>query len=231
MSTVILIRHARSVANAEGVLAGQTPGVTLDSTGIQQSKELAQTLGHLPIAKVFVSPLQRCLETISPWLSRHGTGVPVQSEPRIIEPDYGIWSGRKLSELSLEPLWKDVQHNPELVRFPQGERFADVWERVRSFYLSLREISDETSNFIIVSHGDIIKFLIANILKIDFKNFQSLVVEPASLSIAQISGDNSKLLQFNRSHEPLSKNLEQLFSSSLGGEVRDPASKTRATHA
>ena len=225
LSTIILVRHARSVANAEGVLAGQTPGVTLDSTGIKQSKELAQTLGPLSIAKVFVSPLQRCVDTITPWLATYGNGIDVHSEPRIIEPDYGLWSGKKLTELSLDPLWKDVQRNPETVQFPHGEKFIDVWNRVRSFYLSLQGIADETSNFIVVSHGDIIKFLIANILQLEFQKFQTLVVEPASVSIAQISKEESRLLQFNRSHEPLNKTIEALFSSSLGGEVRQNKSE------
>ncbi len=220
MGTIILIRHARSIANAENILAGQTPGVRLDPTGIEQSNALVETLGKLPIAKVFVSPLERCMDTISPWLRTHGVGIEVHSEPRIIEPDYGSWSGRKLSELATEPLWRDVQANPESVIFPNGERFVDVWRRVSSFYQSIREISDDSSNFIVVSHGDVIKFLIANILQIDFKNFQSLVVEPASISIAQIGKDSSRLLQFNRSQDPLSQTLEHLFTSELGGEVR-----------
>lgn len=218
MGTVILIRHARSVANAENILAGQTPGVRLDSTGVAQSKELIETLGPLPLKKVFVSPLERCSETIAPWLAKYGSDITLQSDSRIIEPDYGLWSGRKLDELALEPLWKQVQGDPESVQFPNGERFVDVWDRVTSFYQSLIQIASQEENFLIVSHGDIIKFLIAHILKVDFKNFQSLVVEPASISVAQIAADGARLLQFNRTEQPLAESLVRMVTKTLGGE-------------
>jgi probable phosphomutase (TIGR03848 family) len=224
LGTVILIRHARSVANAENVLAGQTPGVRLDTHGLEQSKNLVEVLGGAPVTKVFISPLERCLATISPWMARYGQGVELESDPRIIEPDYGNWSGRKLDELSLEPLWQDVQNNPESVTFPQGERFIDVWHRVQDFYQSLvRNIAasaENSANIIVVSHGDIIKFLIANVLKMEFKNFQSLIVEPASISLAQISAEGSRLLQYNRSHQSISELLSRESIATLGGEAQ-----------
>lgn len=223
MGTVILIRHARSVANAENILAGQTPGVRLDPTGVAQSKELIETLGPLPLKRVFVSPLERCSETIAPWLAQYGDSVSVQSDSRIIEPDYGLWSGRKLEELSLEPLWKQVQSDPESVQFPSGERFVDVWDRVASFYQSLIDLAHEDDNFLVVSHGDIIKFLIAQMLKVDFRNFQSLVVEPASISVAQISPDGPRLLQFNRTQQPLAESLSRMVAKTLGGEGSNPS--------
>ena len=41
MPTVILVRHGRSTANAEKVLAGRLPGVALDETGRDQAAALA----------------------------------------------------------------------------------------------------------------------------------------------------------------------------------------------
>jgi probable phosphomutase (TIGR03848 family) len=218
LGTVILIRHARSTANATAVLAGQSPGVRLDEIGLEQSKRLALSLGAIPIERIFVSPLERCMDTIAPWLSMYGSGVTVQSEPRIIEPDYGLWSGRKLEELALEALWHEVQHNPNEVTFPNGERFIDVWARVADFYIQLKELACKEGNFIVVSHGDIIKFLIANILNIEFKNFQSLVVEPGSISIAQFSEGASRLLQYNRAEQNIESFVGTLSAPTLGGE-------------
>ncbi|MFZ9926367.1 MAG: histidine phosphatase family protein [Candidatus Nanopelagicaceae bacterium] len=218
MGTVILIRHARSTANAEAILAGQSPGVRLDPTGLEQSKKLAHTLGAIPVSRVFVSPLERCMDTIAPWLAEFGNGVSVQSEPRIIEPNYGLWSGRKLEELALESLWSDVQQNPAQVIFPNGEKFMDVWERVHKFFIHLKEIASEDGTYIVVSHGDIIKFLIANILNIEFKNFQSLVVEPGSISIAQFVEGNARLLQYNRSEQDINSFVGNLSKPTLGGE-------------
>jgi probable phosphoglycerate mutase len=220
LGTVILIRHARSTANADGILAGQNPGIRLDQSGVEQSKNLARLLGPLPIERVFVSPLERCLETITPWLREFGNDIAVQTEPRIIEPDYGLWSGRKLEELATESLWTQVQQSPAEVTFPRGEKFAAVWERVADFYKQLQEISTDNRNFIVVSHGDIIKFLISNILKMEFNNFQSLVVEPGSITVAQFGEGEAKLLQYNRTDHELSSLLAGNFKSQLGGEQR-----------
>lgn len=158
------------------------------------------------------------MDTIAPWLSKYGNGVSVQSEPRIIEPNYGLWSGRKLEELALNAMWNEVQQNPAQVIFPNGEKFIDVWERVREFFIHLKELAGHEGTFIVVSHGDIIKFLIANALNIDFKNFQSLVVEPGSISIVQFAEDSSRLLQYNRSEQDINSFLENLSQPTLGGE-------------
>lgn len=193
----------------------------LDPEGIAQSERLARALGELPVHRVFVSPLERCLQTISPWLKNYGAGIAVQSDPRIIEPDYGLWSGRKLDDLAVEKLWQEVQHNPASVHFPQGERFLDVWERVGSFYDSLAELASNGKNILVISHGDIIKFLVARILKMQFENFQSLTVEPASISVARFSELRGRLLQFNRTDttfDTLFDGFDSAEHATLGGE-------------
>ncbi len=142
----------------------------------------------------------------------------MQSEPRIIEPDYGAWSGRSLEELALEKLWSDVQHNPAEVIFPKGEKFVDVWNRVADFYRQIRDLANDGGNYIVVSHGDIIKFLIANVLNIRFEHFQALIVEPASISIAQFADARARLVQFNRSTQEIDALVRSLSPATLGGE-------------
>ena len=50
MTTVLLIRHGRTKANAEGVLAGWTPGINLDEKGQDQARALAKRLHALVTA-------------------------------------------------------------------------------------------------------------------------------------------------------------------------------------
>lgn len=220
MGTAILIRHARSTANASNLLAGQTPGVRLDPHGIEQSKALVEILGPLPVDAVIVSPLERCIDTISPWMHRYGANIPVHSEPRIIEPDYGLWSGRKLEELAQEKLWESVQKQPQSVRFPNGELFQAVWDRVASFMQSLQRQLHGEENVIVVSHGDIIKFMLAQSLKMEFKDFQSIIIEPASISILNFDENSYRLVQMNRSSNSISSMVRNKSKAQLGGESR-----------
>jgi broad specificity phosphatase PhoE len=106
MGTLLLIRHGRTDANANGVLAGRTPGVVLDEVGISATKDLASRLEAVKIAQVISSPLERTLETAEILFGKH---VDVAREERLLECDYGDWQGAKLSELSVHELWPIVQ--------------------------------------------------------------------------------------------------------------------------
>ena len=123
MPTVILVRHGRSTANADGVLAGWSPGVALDDTGRAQATALAARLAALPLAAVVSSPLQRCQETVRPLLDTRPE-LPLHTDDRIGECHYGDWTGRKLAELADEPLWATVQRHPSAAVFPGGGRVA-----------------------------------------------------------------------------------------------------------
>ena len=111
---IVLIRHAHSQANARGVLSGRLPNISLSEKGVQKSHYLAARLGVFPVAEIRISPMQRCLETIAPWVA----ALPKESQKLVVteenltEVDYGSWSGKKLSALSRHKLWKTVQANP-----------------------------------------------------------------------------------------------------------------------
>ncbi|MBW8807152.1 MAG: histidine phosphatase family protein, partial [Catenulisporales bacterium] len=130
MTLVLLIRHGRTTANSTGVLAGWTAGVRLDERGEQQAGELAKRLAEVPLAAAVCSPLERCRQTSDIVLAGR-EGVPVHLDERIGECRYGDWTGRALSDLVKEPLWKTVQQHPSAARFPgpDGESMADMSAR------------------------------------------------------------------------------------------------------
>ena len=128
MSLVVLIRHAHSQANAAGILSGRRPNIALSEKGRTQAQELVTRLGQLKVKEMRISPLQRCGETIDPWLSTKSR-IRTVEDHGITEVDYGTWSGRTLRSLSREKLWKIVQENPSRVFFPDGEGMANMQAR------------------------------------------------------------------------------------------------------
>src|SRR3954447_9311961 len=127
MSTVILARHGRTVANATGVLAGRSPGIRLDEVGVRQAEAAARRLDGVPLAAAVSSPLERCKETAAIML--RGTGLRARVERGLTECDYGDWTGRPMKDLAKEDLWKVVQAHPAGVRFPGGEAMAEMSAR------------------------------------------------------------------------------------------------------
>ncbi|MFB8208037.1 MULTISPECIES: histidine phosphatase family protein [unclassified Streptomyces] len=185
MPTLILVRHGRSTANTAGVLAGRTPGVALDERGAAQAAALPGRLAALPLAAAVSSPLQRCRETLEPLLAAR-PDLPLHVEDRISECDYGDWSGRKLAELTDEPLMTVVQQHPSAAAFPGGESMRAMQARavdaVREWNARIEAEHGENAAYVMCSHGDIIKALVADALGMHLDLFQRLQADPCSVT-------------------------------------------------
>ncbi|MFC8131664.1 histidine phosphatase family protein [Streptomyces sp. NPDC057302] len=185
MPTLILVRHGRSTANTAGLLAGWTPGVALDERGAAQAAALPGRLADLPLAEVVTSPLQRCQETVAPLLAAR-PGLRSHTEERIGECDYGDWSGRKLAELSGEPLMEVVQQHPSAAAFPGGESMRAMQTRaaeaVREWNARVEREHGADAVYLMCSHGDIIKSLVADAIGLHLDLFQRISVEPCSVT-------------------------------------------------
>ncbi|WP_405733399.1 MSMEG_4193 family putative phosphomutase [Streptomyces sp. NBC_01537] len=200
MPTVILVRHGRSTANSDGVLAGWSPGVALDDSGREQAGALAGRLAGLPLAAVVTSPLQRCRETVQPLLDTR-PGLPLHTDDRIGECHYGDWTGRKLVELAEEPLWGTVQRYPSSAVFP-GEGGESVRAMQARAVDAVREWNDRIEAehgpeavFALCSHGDIIKSIAAEALGMHLDLFQRLAVDPCSLTVIRYTAQRPYLLR------------------------------------
>jgi probable phosphomutase (TIGR03848 family) len=201
VATVILVRHGRTTANASGVLAGRTAGVRLDDTGVIQADRTAERLAVVPLVAVVTSPLERCRQTARAILKAQ-EGAPVTATERgITECDYGAWQGRKLRELAKEPLWKTVQTQPSAAAFPDGESLSAMQARavsaVRRLDARYEEELGPGAVWVAVSHGDIIKSLLADALGMHLDLFQRLQVDPASVSIVRYTGTRPYVLATN----------------------------------
>ena len=199
---LVLIRHAHSEANAAGILSGRLPNVHLSEKGLAQSEQLAVRLGNFPVSNLRISPMERCFETISPWIN----SIVMPNNPRfepiideeLTEVDYGLWSGKKLSILSKNKLWKTVQESPSRMYFPKGEGIAQMQSRaMTSVHQAVS--SKAKGAAVIVSHGDVIKSIVASALGMHLDEFQRIVIDPASISILDYSTMKPRVLLLNDS--------------------------------
>ncbi|MQY13271.1 Phosphoserine phosphatase 1 [Streptomyces sp. RB5] len=185
MPTLLLIRHGRSSANTTGVLAGRTPGVALDERGLEQAAGLPARLADIVLAAVVTSPLQRCRETVGP-LRAARPELPVHTEDRIAECDYGQWTGRKLAELADDPLMAVVQSHPSAAVFPGGESMRAMQARavdaVRDWNDRIAGEHGEDAAYAMCSHGDIIKAIVADALGLHLDLFQRITADPCSVT-------------------------------------------------
>ncbi|MFC6707028.1 histidine phosphatase family protein [Flexivirga alba] len=205
MATVLLLRHGRTTSNTSGVLAGWTPGVGLDETGERQVSEVRKRLEQLPIVRIVSSPLQRCQETAAAI----GAGLPditVETDERLGECRYGAWTGRKIGDLAKDDLWRTVQDHPSAAVFPPSPDFANesLAQMSARAVAATREIDAAVQAehgpkaiWVAVSHGDVIKALLADALGSHLDQFQRIVVAPASVSAVRYTARRPFVIRVN----------------------------------
>ena len=197
MTTVLLLRHGRTTANAGGVLAGWTPGVQLDDAGRGQAQAVGERLAKVPLAAVVSSPLERCRQTADAVVA--GRKIAVETDDRLGEARYGDWTGRTIKELAKEPLWKVVQQHPSAAVFPgpEGEGLAQTQARAVAAIRAWNATLGPDAVWLACSHGDVIKAILADALGLHLDQFQRLVVDPASLSVVTYTETRPFVLRIN----------------------------------
>ena len=202
MTTVLLVRHGLTETTGQ-LLTGWTPGVGLDERGRAQAKALGERLASVPLAAIVTSPLDRCRQTVeeivAARVARAGQGIAPVVEERVGECKYGDWTGRPLKELVQDPLWPVVQAHPSAVRFPgsAGESMLDTQHRAVSAIREWNERLGKDATYLVCSHGDVIKAIVADALGLHLDQSQRIVADPCSLSVIRYTPLRPFVLRLN----------------------------------
>lgn len=204
MPTCLLVRHGHSTSNGDGVLAGRLPGIHLTDRGREQVGALAARFAGVPVVRVVTSPLERCVETATTLAD--AVGLEPELDDALQECAYGAWTGRKLAELAKEPLWATVQDAPGSARFPDHHRYAaeSLGEMAQRVVGAVRRIDAEVlaasgagAMWVAVSHGDLVKAVLADATGAGLANFQRYTADPASVSVVRYGERHTFLLAAN----------------------------------
>lgn len=179
MTLVYLVRHAVT-AHTGRRLSGWADGIPLSDAGRDEAAALADRLAEVPFDAIYASPIDRTLETARAIARVHA--LSVRTRKGLGEVDYGDWTGRSLHVLARTKLWQQVLRYPSAVRFPNGETLHEVQTRAVA---EVERIRAEHPDGVVccVSHGDVVKLVIAHHVGIHIDLFQRLVVAPASFSV------------------------------------------------
>ena len=211
--TVILLRHGRSTSNTAGTLAGRSEGVDLDDKGREQAAGLIDRIGDLPIRAVVSSPLLRCRRTVEPLAEALCLEPLIDEE--LAEVDYGDWTGRKIGELTKEPLWRVVQAHPSAAVFPGGEGLAQVQARAVAAIrghdrrLALEHGGEQGGDalWVACTHGDVIKSVVADAYGMHLDGFQRITADPGSVTVIRYTPLRPFVLHVNHTGARLSAAL------------------------
>jgi probable phosphomutase (TIGR03848 family) len=201
-TTVLLVRHGQTPTTGTS-LPGRAPGLHLADAGRSQAETAAARIsGMRKVAAVYASPLERTRETAAPIAKQ--LGLRVRIDRGLLECDFGAWTGRPLKELFKLPEWSTVQRYPSGFRFPGGESFTEMQQRITGAIARLVE-RHPGETVVAVSHADPIKAAIAHAMGTHLDLFQRIVVSPCSITAIAYGAGGPVVLTVNSLGDTLDK--------------------------
>ena len=177
---LMLIRHGETDWNSTGRYLGQTD-VPLNHRGKGQARDVSLRVKEFKPDYLYSSDLQRAQETAR--VLETNLSLPVQTDRRLREIDFGYWEGKTYHELSPEDkkVSNDWFSEPETVRLPGGEAFSTFKNRVLAFSKELL-LTHQGEKVVVVTHGGPIRVLITHYFSMPTGYASRLQIEPATLN-------------------------------------------------
>ncbi len=191
---VLLVRHGQTPTTGK-LLPGRAPGLHLSETGQAQAAAVGQRLATLKkVDAVYASPLERTRETAGAIAK--ALGLKVKLDKGLLEADIGDWTGQELKTVRRTPEWKIVHSYPSGFRFPGGESFVEMQNRIVSALDRLRR-AHAGETIVCVSHADTIKAAVAHALGTHLDLFQRIVISPCSVTAISYGDGGPTVLSVN----------------------------------
>lgn len=180
--TIDMLRHGET--DGGNIYRGSTDS-PLTPNGLRQMKNSVAEFDSKHLwQKVYCSPLQRCRVFAESCAASNQ--LPFKVEDQLREIDFGDWDGCDITEVwrqtpqLVEAFWQDPESNPP----PGGESIQQLMQRTKLFIDQI--LAAEEDHLLLVSHGGVIRALLAQILNIPASSWAALRVDYASFSRIQL---------------------------------------------
>ena len=195
MGTLLIVRHAETMWNAEGRIQGHTD-IGLSDAGAQQARLLGERLASVAIDVAYCSDMKRTSETAA--LALGGRDIVLNKTPRLREYHKGAYEGLTLAEIKAQfpsdyprYLEKNLDYAPEGGETTRGvsSRMADIFGEIKAKHL------DET--VLVVGHGGSLRAGMVSLLGMSLEGNWSFAFGNCSLTMVDTFQDNAVLRLFN----------------------------------
>jgi broad specificity phosphatase PhoE len=185
---IVFARHGQTAPNREGLVLGRADPELTDE-GREQAARLAAALAGEPVTAILASPLLRARQTAE--AIGEACEIPVGTDDRLIEIDWGSWEGRSTGTLAQSEVdrWKADKGTA-----PEGESLDSLSQRVDSF---CTEHLDGDGLVVAVSHVSPIKAAAAWAMGVDGAVAWRMFLGLASITRVGQGRSSPVLLSFN----------------------------------
>lgn len=165
--------------------------VPLSAAGREQIELLAERLlGDRP-TRIVSSDILRARDSAEIIAGK--LGLPFATDAGLREVDVGAAKGFGYADAFAR--WPEVFDPAGEARFPGGESFAEVADRVTACLRAT--VLDDSGKVLVVTHGGSVRGAAARLLDLPLASFASFQIDNASLSIFRVSGAAVELVTWN----------------------------------
>jgi len=194
VTRLFLIRHGRSVWNAEHRIQGQADS-PLDEVGREQAHRLAERLHEDPPVALYTSPLRRAQETAE--IIGDALGMPVVPDGRLKEYNVGDITG--LTWVQIEERYPEAARrwaeDPGSVEFPGEEGSTPFRARVAAAFSDI--LSRHTEGPVgVVAHGGTLGAYLNHLIGLPTQ-FSPFRFGNGSLSIVEVNPVRPRIVLLN----------------------------------
>lgn len=193
---ITLVRHT-SLAIAPNICYGQSD-VAVSQNFEAERARLQNKLAQFKFDAIYTSPLQRCHQLAQALCADASLGFShsdIQPDDRLKELHFGDWEMQAWDAIPRD-IFDVWAHDYANLAPPNGETFTQLHARAKSF---VEEVSGHSQgkNILVITHGGLIRALIAEVLQMPLKRLFRLSVDHASMTQLAFDGDIPKVLFTN----------------------------------
>jgi len=194
---LLLLRHARTAANAEGRSQGRDDH-PLDEVGARQAEALATLVRDFAPTRVVSSPALRARQTAAP-IARDA-GVSIEIDDRLHEVDQGDLEGLtgvEMRERHPDFMARWMGDDLEALDIPGGESLGAAQHRMVEAMRDTLAASNDGAVVVVVTHNLSLRTYLCHVLGVPLSHFRRLRTDLASLSIVEVGEDGAILVALN----------------------------------
>ncbi len=185
---ITLVRHT-SLKIAAGICYGQTD-IDVGASFWEEANQLKTKLANTQFDAVYASPLQRCVKLAAAL----NLGKPIEDE-RLMELNFGDWETRAWEDIPRD-IFDKWAHDYANLAPPKGETFGQLQQRAIHILEELK-LENTGKHILIVTHGGLIRALLAHVLNMELKGLFRFNIDYASLTELDFSEKVPKINRVN----------------------------------
>ena len=154
MTEIYLVRHGQSIHNLEERIAGQRDS-QLTELGFQDARDVASAIGRSDFDILYCSDLLRARQTAEAIIGVLALHCPIRLSPLLRELDYGEFTEKPVTDAFT---FLNYKLEPQR-RYPAGEGFSDLEDRVGRFLMQLHRKSSR-QRILVVAHAGSLRLIL-----------------------------------------------------------------------